>query len=89
MVFLSKLMQLNTAMLIINPVYLISPMNQSRIIERYANTVHMSAGTRMMMEREQNQVYATVKNTYLGTSGPEKYLNGKITRPIVRGNENI
>lgn len=24
---------------------------------------------------EQNQVYATVKNTYLGTPGPEKYFN--------------
>lgn len=49
----------------------------------------MSAGTRMMMDKEQNQVYATVKNTYLGTSGPEKYLNVKITMPIVRGNDNI
>lgn len=49
----------------------------------------MSAGTRMMMEIEQNQVYATVKKTYLGTSGPEKYLNVKITMPIVMGNENM
>lgn len=49
----------------------------------------MSGGTRTMMAMEQNQVYATVKNTYVGTSGPAKYLNVKITIPIVRANENI
>lgn len=38
---------------------------------------------------EQNQVYATVKNTYLGTSGPEKYFNVTITMPTATGNENI
>lgn len=43
----------------------------------------------MMMEREQNHVYATVKNTYLGTSGPEKYFNVTITMPTATGNENI
>ena len=32
---------------------------------------------------------ATVKNTYLGTSGPEKYFNVKITIPMVIGKENI
>ena len=47
----------------------------------------MSAGTRMMMEREQNQVYPTVKKTYLGTSGPAKYFNVKTTIPIVSGND--
>jgi hypothetical protein len=41
----------------------------------------------MMMEREQNQVYPTVKSTYRGTSGPAKYLNVKSTIPVVRGSE--
>lgn len=40
----------------------------------------------MMMEREQNQVYPTVKKTYRGTSGPAKYLAVKITMPSVSGN---
>lgn len=50
-------------------------------------TAQISAGTRMIMEREQNQVYPTVKSTYLGTSGPAKYLNVKSTIPVVRGSE--
>ena len=39
------------------------------------------------MEIEQNQVYATVKYTYRGTSGPAKYLSVKITMPRVSGKE--
>ena len=50
-------------------------------------TVQMSAGTRIMMEREQNQAYPTVKSTYLGTSGPAKYRSVTITIPRVRGSE--
>ena len=52
-------------------------------------TAQMSAGTRTMMEREQNQVYPTVKSTYRGASGPAKYLSVKITMPTVRGSEII
>jgi hypothetical protein len=41
----------------------------------------------MMMEREQNQVYLTVKRTYLGTPGPAKYFKVITTIPIVRGSD--
>ncbi|KAF7135969.1 hypothetical protein RHSIM_Rhsim08G0013300 [Rhododendron simsii] len=47
----------------------------------------MSAGTRMIIEMEQNQVYPTVKRTYRGTSGPAKYLNVNITMPNVNGSD--
>lgn len=50
-------------------------------------TVQISAGTRMMIEREQNQVYPTVRRTQRGTSGPAKYLRVKITIPTVNGSE--
>lgn len=50
-------------------------------------TVQMSAGTRMMMEREENQVYPTVRRTQRGTSGPAKYLRVNATIPSVKGSE--
>lgn len=50
-------------------------------------TVQMSAGTRTITAIEQSQVYPTVKNTYLGTSGPEKYLRVRTTIPRVNGSE--
>ena len=50
-------------------------------------TAQISAGTRMIMEREQNQVYPTVKSTYRGTPGPAKNLSVKITMPTVKGSE--
>lgn len=50
-------------------------------------TVQMSAGTRTITAIEQNQVYPTVKNTYRGTSGPEKYLRVNTTIPRVNGSE--
>jgi hypothetical protein len=51
------------------------------------STTQISAGTRMMMERETNQVYPTVKRTYRGTEGAAKYLSVNSTIATVRGRD--